>query len=192
MQTVIQVSYLSFHPLNFFEIYTLSPKEKRHKQKIISQIGEILPEKHMAALASPSLGALFRNHSFFTKPPSRSPVLRSPPRWTTQRSAIRGWRDYEEAVKRRDLAGALNFLKSMETEEIRIERSNESSSSRLRELGFREADRDWEVLDTCLNADDMRLVANAYGFLKNRGFLTYFGKFRSIGNPFHSSSVRST
>jgi hypothetical protein len=32
-----------------------------------------------------------------------------------------------------------------------------------------------------LNADDMRLVSSAYGFLKNRGFLPSFGKFSNIG-----------
>lgn len=43
-----------------------------------------------------------------------------------------------------------------------------------------ERERDWEVLDTCLNADDMRLVGSAYGFLKDRGFLPNFGKCRNI------------
>ncbi|XLR23293.1 hypothetical protein S83_051193, partial [Arachis hypogaea] len=36
------------------------------------------------------------------------------------------------------------------------------------------ADPDWEVLDTRLNADDMKLVANAYRFLKDGGFLPNF------------------
>lgn len=45
-----------------------------------------------------------------------------------------------------------------------------------------ELQRDWDVLDTCLNADDMRLVASAYSFLKDKGFLSSFGKYRSIGN----------
>ena len=42
-------------------------------------------------------------------------------------------------------------------------------------------ERDWEVLDTCLNADDMKLVCSAYGFLKDRGFLSNFGKCRNNG-----------
>jgi len=46
------------------------------------------------------------------------------------------------------------------------------------------SERDWEVLDTCLNADDMRLVASAYSFLKEREFLPNFGKFCNIGNMF--------
>lgn len=98
------------------------------------------------------------------------------------RSALREWKEYEEAVKRKDLAGALRFLKSVE-HELRLEPSN--GSSRFgHELGLSGFQRDWEVLDTCLNADDMRLVGNAFKFLKDRGFLPNFGKFRNIGNPF--------
>lgn len=85
-------------------------------------------------------------------------------------------------MKRKDLAGALTFLKSIEP----IESVNgsasaaESTRSRLAELGLVGYERDWEVLDTCLNADDMKLVCSAYGFLKDRGFLPNFGKCRNI------------
>lgn len=41
-------------------------------------------------------------------------------------------------------------------------------------------ERDWQVLDACLNADDMRLVGSAFRFLKERGLLANFGKFTSI------------
>ena len=30
-----------------------------------------------------------------------------------------------------------------------------------------ERDKDWEVLDTCLSSNDMRLVSSAYAFLKD-------------------------
>ncbi|GKV44358.1 hypothetical protein SLEP1_g51552 [Rubroshorea leprosula] len=41
--------------------------------------------------------------------------------------------------------------------------SIESPRPQLGELGFGcELERDWEVLDTCLNASDMRLVGSAY------------------------------
>lgn len=90
-------------------------------------------------------------------------------------------------MKRKDLAGALGFLKSFEDSNNNdpIERVNgsatlESARSRLSELGLAGYERDWEVLDTCLNADDMRLVASAYAFLKDRGFLPSFGKCRNI------------
>ncbi|XP_052179275.1 uncharacterized protein LOC127792692 [Diospyros lotus] len=85
----------------------------------------------------------------------------------TRRRALREWQEeYEEAVKDKDLARALRFLNSSITE---------SASG---ELGKWE--RDWEVLDTCLNADDMALVSAAYSFLKQRGFLPNFGKFTNI------------
>lgn len=78
-------------------------------------------------------------------------------------------------MKEKDLARALRFLKSVETNPI--EPFNDSSSS---DLGLVQSERDWEVLDACLNADDMKLVGSAYSFLKNRGFLPNFGKCRNI------------
>ncbi|KAJ6982735.1 hypothetical protein NC653_025751 [Populus alba x Populus x berolinensis] len=106
------------------------------------------------------------------------------------RAALREWKEYEDAVKRKDLARALRFLKSKETQTnndsladtVNGSFSNDSATrSGLGDLGlFDGLERDWEVLDTCLNADDMRLVSSAYGFLKNRGFLPSFGKFSNI------------
>ncbi|KAG7012072.1 hypothetical protein SDJN02_26980, partial [Cucurbita argyrosperma subsp. argyrosperma] len=98
--------------------------------------------------------------------------------------AIREWQEYEEAVKRKDLAEALRFLESLGRESA-IEPTNDSarSDSAPSALGNPRLsgwERDWEVLDTCLNADDMKLVANAYGFLRDRGFLPNFGKCRNI------------
>ncbi|KAL5744871.1 hypothetical protein ACOSP7_027751 [Xanthoceras sorbifolium] len=114
---------------------------------------------------------------------------RPPPR--PRPRALREWQEYEDAVKRKDLARALRFLKSVETNKSNIDNptqppSNgsvlaESTQSRLGELGLvGGSERDWEVLDTCLNADDMRLVSSAYAYLKNREFLPNFGKFSSI------------
>ncbi|GAU43534.1 hypothetical protein TSUD_98540 [Trifolium subterraneum] len=126
-------------------------------------------------LASPKLSRTF--------PPSS---YRKPFR---PRSAFKEWRDYEEAVKRKDLAGALSFLKSLETEQrLTVEPFGEGTTSPVAELTrsrFRELElfgpqRDWEVLDTCMNADNMKLVANAYKFLKDKGFLPNFGKCRNI------------
>ncbi|CAJ2659166.1 unnamed protein product [Trifolium pratense] len=117
----------------------------------------------------------------FPPPSSRKPFR--------PRSALKEWRDYEEAVKRKDLAGALSFLKSLETEQrVTVEPFGEGTTSPVAELTrsrFRELElfgpqRDWEVLDTCMNADNMKLVANAYKFLKDRGFLPNFGKCRNI------------
>ncbi|GJV19362.1 ATP-dependent zinc metalloprotease [Tanacetum coccineum] len=83
-------------------------------------------------------------------------------------AALTEWREYEEAVKDKDLGRALRFLKQTQLPVVNDE------------LRLLELQRDWDVLDTCLNADDMRLVASAYSFLKDKGFLNSFGKYRSI------------
>lgn len=98
-------------------------------------------------------------------------------------------------MKRKDLATALRFLKSIENENpVELFDGSsmaESTRSRFRELELFGPQRDWEVLDTCLNADNMKLVGSAYKFLKERGFLPNFGKCRSIGefcSTFHDGS----
>lgn len=99
-------------------------------------------------------------------------------------SALREWREYEDAVKRKDLAGALRFLKSIENDEQRDAVESIVAApitARLSGLGPLELERDWQVLDACLNADDMRLVGSAFRFLKERGLLANFGKFSNIG-----------
>ncbi|KVH99220.1 uncharacterized protein LOC112514275 [Cynara cardunculus var. scolymus] len=95
-------------------------------------------------------------------------------RRTTAR-ALTEWREYEEAVKDKDLARALRFL-----QEIPLPNDYSVDSQGGNRLGLLELQRDWQVLDTCLNADDMRLVGSAYAFLTDKGFLNYFGKYRSI------------
>ncbi|KAK9123325.1 hypothetical protein Sjap_012927 [Stephania japonica] len=65
----------------------------------------------------------------------------------------------------------------------RIEGQRPQAGSRDGELeGLLRREKNWEVLDACLNADDMKLVAGAYGFLQSRGFyfLPNFGKCRNI------------
>lgn len=78
-------------------------------------------------------------------------------------------------MREKDLARALEFLKSMQSSS-----SSLSDSSSVPFPPFLRPERDWEVLDTCLNADDMRLVGSAYNFLQDRGFLENFGKYRNI------------
>ncbi|KAL3627119.1 hypothetical protein CASFOL_028482 [Castilleja foliolosa] len=98
----------------------------------------------------------------------------------TRTRAIREWQEYEEAVKKKDLVRALRFLKDVQME-LDIP---PIVSTRPRPVNYGldliGLQRDWEVLDTCLNADDLRLVGKAYAFLKVRGFLPNFGKYRSI------------
>ncbi|KAJ3708295.1 hypothetical protein LUZ61_012000 [Rhynchospora tenuis] len=97
--------------------------------------------------------------------------------------ALQQWREYEDAVRDKDLARALRFLQSTQSASID---SNSSLNSDLNlksgfsTMDWEMPDRDWEILDTCLNADDMRLVGSAYGFLQDRGFLSNFGKCRDI------------
>lgn len=95
--------------------------------------------------------------------------------------ALREWQDYEEAVKEKDLARALRLLQDIS---IKLQDSSIQSTGSVGlgggGFGSFELQRDWDVLDACLNADDMRLVGNAYVFLKDRGRLPSFGKCRNI------------
>ncbi|CAK9157173.1 unnamed protein product [Ilex paraguariensis] len=118
---------------------------------------------------------------FPTRPLAEAePFLRKQPPSLTTTRALRQWQEYEEAVKDKDLARALRFLQDIPVEPHNS--SIDSAPSRVvnGELGLFGLDKDWEVLDTCLNADDMRLVGSAYAFLKDRGLLPNFGKYRNI------------
>ncbi|CAN6545617.1 unnamed protein product [Malus baccata var. baccata] len=139
------------------------------------------------SLSSKPFSPQFSSLSLQTPPRAQPPAtsLRASRLQTFPRSALREWKEYEDAVKRKDLARALNFLQSIETQKNPIELANgslpaESTRPRLGELGLVGLERDWEVLDTCLNADNMKLVGKAYVFLKDRGFLPNFGKFRNV------------
>ncbi|KAK1397779.1 Phosphoglycerate kinase 1 [Heracleum sosnowskyi] len=116
-------------------------------------------------------------------PTLRSPIPATPFRRrhfpATPLRAVREWQEYEAAVKEKDLAKALRFLRDVQV--VEEEKEELSESTRLEtELGVYGWERNWEVLDTCLNADDMRLVGAAYSFLKDKGFLPTFGKYRNI------------
>lgn len=136
---------------------------------------------------------------------------------TTTTRALRGrgrreWNEYDEAVKDKDLARALRFLKqdipdpgpqdnlkSSSPSPLEDDDDDDDDSSILPSLkgvgggtgrGLSSGggwvvgsweNRDLEVLDACLNADDMTLVGATYSFLKDRGFLPNFAKCRNIG-----------
>ncbi|OMO84841.1 hypothetical protein CCACVL1_10613 [Corchorus capsularis] len=149
-----------------------------------------------SSLSSPKIFPNFlSSHSFPLSHPISFLFLRTAASLTPQKSshyrpprALREWQEYEEAVKRKDLATALRFLINIEKNENDnpLEKSGSLSTesttpSGLGGLGFLGGSmRDWDVLDTCLNADDMRLVGTAYEFLKHKGFLPNFGRFSSI------------
>ncbi|WOK94746.1 hypothetical protein Cni_G03451 [Canna indica] len=109
-----------------------------------------------------------RGISVFRRNPTLSPIR-----------AIKEWREYEDALRDKDLARALRFLKSTELEPLSAAESSAGTVS-YAPADYSRPERDWEVLDACLNADDMRLVGSAYAFLQDRGFLPNFGKFKNI------------
>lgn len=84
-------------------------------------------------------------------------------------------------MKKKDLARALRFLKRKDELEDSPAESTRPVDNEFRLFGI---DRDLQVLNTCLNADDMRLVGSAYAFLTDRGLLANFGKYRNIGKLF--------
>ncbi|CAL4889714.1 unnamed protein product [Urochloa decumbens] len=87
-----------------------------------------------------------------------------------QAGAVKEWREFEDAVRRKDLSGALSFLQSVEP----------AAAATQVVAAPVPPGRDWEVLDACIDADDMRLVGRAYQFLLDRGVLTSFGKCKNI------------
>ncbi|RWW06017.1 hypothetical protein GW17_00030680 [Ensete ventricosum] len=122
--------------------------------------------RRSVALTKPSL--TIRKLSTFRRNPTRLPI-----------KALKEWREYEDALREKDLARALRFLRSMELEPLPAEQSSVWSVSYV-PADYPRTARDWEVLDACLNADDMRLVGSVYAFLQDRGFLPNFGKFKNI------------
>ncbi|XP_020109773.1 uncharacterized protein LOC109725110 isoform X2 [Ananas comosus] len=129
-----------------------------------------------SSLAPLSLSPLHLPTSSKTRPfPPQTLILPSvrPPH-RSRVKALREWREYEDAVRDKDLARALRFLKTLEVPMASPVDSVSYSP------GWARPERDWEVLDTCLNADDMRLVGSAYQFLQDRGLLPNFGKCKSI------------
>eukprot|EP00252_Welwitschia_mirabilis_P004352 TRINITY_DN14687_c0_g1_i1.p1 TRINITY_DN14687_c0_g1~~TRINITY_DN14687_c0_g1_i1.p1 ORF type:complete len:393 (+),score=67.15 TRINITY_DN14687_c0_g1_i1:85-1263(+) len=95
------------------------------------------------------------------------------------------WRDYEEAVQRKDLARALSFLESLDlsnsdstsTEIQGAVPSSPSPSSLWYDLAGVSRRM---LLDACFSADDMILVSRTYDFLHSRGYLPNFGKYRNF------------
>ncbi|KAJ3679314.1 hypothetical protein LUZ60_017325 [Juncus effusus] len=134
----------------------------------------------MAALFFSPLHPSFKPSNrtqFFTSTPQFLPNFTSRP--SNSRVNALKWRDYEDAVREKDLARALQFLQSISSP-VDVTPPPSSVNSISYVSGWSRPERDWEILDTCLNADDMRLVGSAYRFLQNRGFLRNFSKCRNI------------
>lgn len=119
------------------------------------------------AIALPQACPIQPNRPFFRKSYPRR-IIR----------ALREWQEYEEAVKENDLARALRFLENVSINPQGPGFTSDKATGW--ELDSFSTQIDWEILDTCLNADDVRLVGKAYLFLRDRGLLPSFGKYRSI------------
>nr|CAD1834551.1 unnamed protein product [Ananas comosus var. bracteatus] len=132
----------------------------------------LLPHPPSLPLSLPSSPPHLLQNPTFPSPNPNSPLSKTPHR--SRVKALREWREYEDAVRDKDLARALRFLKTLEVPMASPVDSVSYSP------GWARPERDWEVLDTCLNADDMRLVGSAYQFLQDRGLLPNFGKCKSI------------
>uniref|UniRef100_A0A0D9VCN7 Peptidase M41 domain-containing protein n=1 Tax=Leersia perrieri TaxID=77586 RepID=A0A0D9VCN7_9ORYZ len=125
-------------------------------------------------LASPPFSSS-SSRRFLPSPRRRLPRLR-----VHAGSSLKEWGDFEDAVRSRDLPRALRFLQSVDsaTPEAAEELSVNGAVARV---GVPvPPGRDWEVLDACIDADDMRLVGRAYQFLSDRGVLASFGKCKNI------------
>ncbi|XP_059075155.1 uncharacterized protein LOC131074670 [Cryptomeria japonica] len=89
--------------------------------------------------------------------------------WWRLRAWRGEWKEFEDAVQEKELTRALRLLESLEYEDLELNNVGSSPS------------RNWEILDTCLNCQDMELVARSFQFLYDRGFLPNFGKFKNTG-----------
>ncbi|CAN6237258.1 unnamed protein product [Urochloa humidicola] len=138
----------------------------------------------LTPLASASSSASARASSFPRRflrspyfPPRRGPRLRagSVKEWREfedEAGAAKEWREFEDAVRRKDLSRALRFLQS-------VEPAAGTAATQVVAAPVPPG-RDWDVLDACIDADDMRLVGRAYQFLVDRGVLAHFGKCKNI------------
>ncbi|KAL4201225.1 hypothetical protein AMTRI_Chr02g215020 [Amborella trichopoda] len=99
---------------------------------------------------------------------SQDPISEKKTQSKRAMKALKEWQEYEEAVRERDLGRALKFLESLEPLPSDVQITTGGGLV-----------RDWEVLDACLNADDMKMVGSAYEFLQLRGFLPNFGKYKN-------------
>ncbi|KAG2648772.1 uncharacterized protein LOC120654764 [Panicum virgatum] len=139
------------------------------------------PRLPLASSSSSAAARAFSSHKRFIRspcfPPRRGARLRagSVKEWREfedEAGAAKEWREFEDAVRRKDLPRALRFLQS-------VEPAAGTAATQVVAVPVPPG-RDWEVLDACIDADDMRLVGRAYQFLVDRGVLANFGKCKNI------------
>ncbi|MCO5582887.1 hypothetical protein L7F22_036788 [Adiantum nelumboides] len=111
-----------------------------------------------------------------------------------ERIGERVWREYGKALQKKDLKRALRILESVQMVEKWREQPSFLDFQQEQEGGDEEEEEGEEeeiiipsppqdlrnVLDTCVTATDVTLVAKTYEFLQNRGLLPSFGKCKNI------------
>ncbi|KAF0919419.1 hypothetical protein E2562_029452 [Oryza meyeriana var. granulata] len=123
----------------------------------------------------------FSSRRFLPSPRRRGPSTRTRTRIHLRAgSSLKEWGDFEDAVRSRDLPRALRFLQSVEPPPAQPSTESAAGGAVARVALPAPPGRDWEVLDACIDADDMRLVGRAYQFLADRGVLANFGKCKNI------------
>lgn len=122
------------------------------------------PLASTAAISARGVSSSKRFFPFPRRPPHPGQRLRA--------GSLKEWREFEDAVRSKDLSRALRFLQS-------VDPYPDAEAATQVALPMPPG-RDWEVLDACIDADDMRLVGRAYQFLSDRGLLANFGKCKNI------------
>eukprot|EP01018_Ginkgo_biloba_P029781 Gb_19833 [translate_table: standard] len=106
------------------------------------------------------------------------------------------WKEYEDAVQEKDLGRALEFLESLdgfplETSQKGLLEQEDGFVAASKVQTLQSAFFQREMLDTCMNAEDMKLVGRTYEFLQSQGLLPNFGKFKNIGAEFVGTTGES-
>ncbi|MCO5550736.1 hypothetical protein L7F22_004227 [Adiantum nelumboides] len=107
-----------------------------------------------------------------------------------ERIGQRVWREYGKALQKKDLKRALRILESVQMVEKWREQPSFLDLQQEQEGGNEDEEEEIiipsppqdlrNVLDTCVTATDMTLVARTYEFLQIRGLLPSFGKCKNI------------
>lgn len=104
-----------------------------------------------------------------------------------ERIGERVWREYGKALQKKDLEKALRILEGVQVVEkwkeqpfFLGEEEEEGEVEGEEKIIIPSPPQDLRsVLDTCITATDMGLVARTYEFLQNRGLLPSFGKCKN-------------
>ena len=119
-------------------------------------------------------------------------------KYSSNMLAITGGEEVMEEAKESTTEGMIKEEKEQEEQEAKEEQEELEEEE---DILFQEIDNDdndeifiplppldlRDLLDTCLTATDMQLVGRTYSFLRLRGLLPNFGRYRNISECFSSS-----